>query len=76
MPKTTSRTDINKEVHKRKFYLTLKRMSLAHIDLNPQDYLNIYIDDYGYVVSIMPDGVVSDLGVMSITGEDICTQSD
>lgn len=55
----------------RKLYHTLIRLGVT----NTPDYSNrqnIYIDDSGFVMMIMPDGVVDILGPLSFSGEFIC----
>ena len=67
---------LKNEQAKRKLYQTFYRLGVSKKPLNPLTS-NIYIDDSGYVMIIHPDGVVSAMGELSLTGEFICkTKTD
>lgn len=63
---------IKSEQARRKLYATFYRFGVSDIKPSPISS-NIYIDDSGYVMIINPDGLVSAVGELSLTGEFICT---
>lgn len=55
---------------KRELYNTLSKLGLVPAPIDSSS--NIYIDDQGYVMMILPDGIVSNMGQLSFCGEFIC----
>jgi hypothetical protein len=62
---------LKSEQAKRKLYQTFYRLGISKNPPSPINS-NIYIDDSGYVMVIHPDGVVTHMGELSLTGEFIC----
>lgn len=61
------------EQAKRKLCQTLYRFGVSDKSFFSK-YSNIYIDDSGYVMIMCPDGVISPMGELSLTGEFVCTK--
>lgn len=55
---------------KRELYNTLCKFGLVPLPIDASS--NIYIDDHGYVMMIQPDGLISNVGKLSFSGEFIC----
>ena len=61
---------------KRKLYATLYRFGIITSSFDSSQHQNIYIDDSGYVMVIMPDGVIDVMGPLSFSGEFICRTAE